>query len=1151
MAKNEQKIKFEADVSGFKANIKEAQKSIKTLNNELKLNREQLKGDEKDTTALSDRIETLNKKYEEQTKVVENTRLSYEKAVEVFGENSTEAENLKNKLLQEETALQRVRNEINETNKKLDAQTNWLKNTGKEWEESGKRLQEYGKKIESVGNKLSILSGAVGGIAVASLKSSVDFESAFTGVTKTVDGTEEQLAQLREEILELSTQLPSSASEIASVAESAGQLGIATEDIMSFTKVMIDLGNSTNVSADEASTSLAKFANVTKMSAKDYEKLGSTIVDLGNNFATTEADIIAMGQNLASAGTQVGMSQSDIMALATALSSVGLEAQAGGTAFSKALVSMQLAVETNSKDLKNWADVAGMSTKEFSKLFKEDATSALQAFIKGLSECGGESESAIKVLDDMGITETRLRDSLLRSANASDTFSSAIKVGSKAWEENTALTNEANKRYSTTESQMKMLKNEVQKTAIEFGDELAPSLRQIVKDAKPMLNAISSAVKSFSKLDAQTKQSILRMGALVVAGGPAIKMGGKLITTLGSAKTAVGTFTGAIGVLKKGEEGASDGAIKMASSIKGIASPAGMTTLAIGALAVGYGVYSAQMDKVTKAEREETQAIKDSVNATKEKLQSYQDERDAIDKNMQSKVSEINYNKSLFSELKTIVDENGKIKDGYENRAKYITTQLSDALGIEIGINGDVIESYQKIQEEIDNTLLKQQAYEKYQASQEKASQARKNQDSVTVELNETRTQLEELRKEYEKMTSSNGLKALNSTTGAIQHIATLGKSDGKLKNLQKNIEELTNKEKSLNDELVRYSDLTTEATRDAELWTSGTKEDLEQLANATSNYVEINGEFVKKTSKQNIEALQTNIRIEKEKLEESIKNNDETNQRILQDKIDNYNKQLEEQGKALLEMTSVTERNSPDVIEAWRQLAQSESDIYQQILSQCGPEQQKAIESMVNATNEYSPELINSTSQMMAEVGLKMQMSSEFRKKALENMQGFLNGLNDQELRGLLENAGISDVETVMKGIREGNLAQSEGQKILMSLSKGLQDGTLTSKLFNVASGLANKLSGMLSIKANISSTAIPGHKSGLDYVPYDNYIARLHKGERVLTAEENREYLAGNIENKVASRNIVVQFYPQTMDESELKRAENYIARKWGMSL
>jgi len=367
MAKNKQQIKFDADVSQFKTKIKESEKSITSLNNELKLNQAQLKGNSSDSNLLSQRIEILKQKYEEQTKVVENTRKSYEKAVETFGENSKQAENLKNKLLQTETAQQNIKNEINKTNQHLTVQTDKLLITGKAWQESGKTLKDYGSKIESVGNKLSIVSGIVGGIAVASLKASIDFETAFAGVIKTVNGTEQQLAELRQGILDMSTELPSSASQISAVAESAGQLGIQTENILDFTRVMIDLGNSTNVAAEEGATALAKFANITKMSADKYSNLGSTIVALGNNYATTEADIISMGQNLASAGTQVGMSQSDIMALATALSSVGLEAQAGGTAFSKALVEMQLAVETNSKDLKDWADVAGISTKEFSR----------------------------------------------------------------------------------------------------------------------------------------------------------------------------------------------------------------------------------------------------------------------------------------------------------------------------------------------------------------------------------------------------------------------------------------------------------------------------------------------------------------------------------------------------------------------------------------------------------------------------------------------------------------------------------------------------------------------------------------------------------------------------------------------------------------
>ena len=108
---------------------------------------------------------------------------------------------------------------------------------------------------------------------------------------------------------------------------------------------MIDLGNSTNLSSEDAASQLAKFANITEMSQKDFDKLGSSIVDLGNNFATTEADIVDMAMRLAGAGHQVGMSEGQILGLATALSSVGIEAEMGGSAMSKAMVKMQNAVE--------------------------------------------------------------------------------------------------------------------------------------------------------------------------------------------------------------------------------------------------------------------------------------------------------------------------------------------------------------------------------------------------------------------------------------------------------------------------------------------------------------------------------------------------------------------------------------------------------------------------------------------------------------------------------------------------------------------------------------------------------------------------------------------------------------------------------------
>ncbi len=114
----------------------------------------------------------------------------------------------------------------------------------------------------------------------------------------------------------MSKEIPASASAIAEVAEAAGQLGIEVPNILGFTRVMIDLGEATNLSSDEAATSLARLANITGMSQIDFDKLGSTIVALGNNLATTESEIVAMGGlRLAGAGSQIGLTEAQIMSL--------------------------------------------------------------------------------------------------------------------------------------------------------------------------------------------------------------------------------------------------------------------------------------------------------------------------------------------------------------------------------------------------------------------------------------------------------------------------------------------------------------------------------------------------------------------------------------------------------------------------------------------------------------------------------------------------------------------------------------------------------------------------------------------------------------------------------------------------------------------
>lgn len=576
----------EEGAKDFKKTLQDINIEMNKNYNQFKLTQSQWDNSTKSTEKLKAQQEYLTNAYEIQSDKVNVLKMQLADLENAENKNITAIKKKQNELTNAEIKLK------NYESKLKDVQTQ-LTNTGKKLEEWGEKVEKSGKKIENAGEKLSAFSAASISALTLSAKSAIDFEDAFAGVEKTVDGTKEQMEELKQGIRDMAKEIPSSTTEISAVAEAAGQLGIKTEDILSFTRVMIDLGNSTNLSAEEAALSLAKFANITKMSAKDYDKLGATIVDLGNNFKTTEADIVAMAQNLASAGTQVGMSQSDILSLATALSSVGLEAQAGGTAFSKALINMQLAVETNSKSLKDWADVAGMSVDDFSKLFKEDATKALQAFIEGLSKCGGETKSAIKVLDDMGITETRMRDALLRSANASETFTDAIKTGNKAWQDNTALTNEANKRYATLKSKIKMAISKLKDIAITLGDKLMPSIEKVIE-------GLGKWIDKFSTLSDKQVDMIVKIGLIVAAIGPLVTIIGKVTSVIGGTIKGIGTFTQAIGVARGKITSTSEAVNGLAKVFTVVTSPVGLACTAIGLAVAGIAIAVNESQKKTK-----------------------------------------------------------------------------------------------------------------------------------------------------------------------------------------------------------------------------------------------------------------------------------------------------------------------------------------------------------------------------------------------------------------------------------------------------------------------------------------------------------------------------------------------------------------------
>lgn len=351
----------------------------------------------------------------------------------------------------------------------------------------GAKMGKVSTSLAATAVRLAPIALAVGAVGKAALDASIEFESAFTGVLKTVDDATDEFgnlteagADLRRGILDMSTVMPASASAIAGVAEAAGQLGIRSENLLGFTRVMVDLGETTNLSADEAATALARLANVTGMPQTAFDRLGSTIVALGNSFATTEREIVEFAGRLSGAGTIVGLSEADILALGTALSSVGINAEAGGTAFSKVMIQIAQASRKGGDELEMFARVAGVSAKDFALAFERDPAGAIVAFVKGLGKIEEQGGNTFDVLEQLGVTEQRMRDALLRTAGASDVLAGALGVGREAWAANNALTKEANLRYGTTASKLEIVKNKAVALAVGIGDGYTPALRVVL-----------------------------------------------------------------------------------------------------------------------------------------------------------------------------------------------------------------------------------------------------------------------------------------------------------------------------------------------------------------------------------------------------------------------------------------------------------------------------------------------------------------------------------------------------------------------------------------------------------------------------------------------------------------------------------------------
>nr|DAK11502.1 MAG TPA: minor tail protein [Caudoviricetes sp.] len=556
-------IELGLDVSKFNPSLTSAKNAVKYFQNNVKALDSTLKNNGKSTELLKAKYKSLGQAIEAQKKVLDQMKQNFDKldpgsakfdkaAADIERENA-KLSAMEGQLYKVEQALKAVGRENSFFGK--------MENFGKNLVKSGDNIQKFGKKVSDFGGTLTkgVTAPLIASAGFA-VKAAVDYESAFAGVKKTVDGTPQQFDKLSASIREMAKEMPSSAVEIANVAEAAGQLGVPIGAIKDFSKTMINLGVSTNLSSEEAASSIAKIGNIMQVSGKDLgtwsAHFGSAVVDLGNHFATTERDIVEMTNRLAAGGKLAGLTTPDILGLATAMSSVGIEAEAGGTAMTQTLTGIGKAVSGVGKGAKEKLEViaqtAGMTAEQFSTAWKQKPAEALQQFIKGLQRAHDEGKNMDGILDELGMTGIRQGNMLKSLASASDKMGEAVSRSNSAWKENNALTNEASKRYETTESQLKIFKNQITDLAIEFGGPLLKAMNSGLQAAKPWVQKLADMAKAFSEMSESQQQNIIKWGLLAAGAGPALSILGKGIGVISGITKGIGFLTQGIGKVGSG-----------------------------------------------------------------------------------------------------------------------------------------------------------------------------------------------------------------------------------------------------------------------------------------------------------------------------------------------------------------------------------------------------------------------------------------------------------------------------------------------------------------------------------------------------------------------------------------------------------------------
>ena len=596
-------------------------------------------------------------------------------------------------------------------------------------EDTGKGIKEVGESIDTITKPIQYASTALAAGGVASAKFAIDFEDSFAGVKKTVDATPEQLAKIKQGIIDLSTTgidgrgaIPQTATELNELAAAGGQLGISQENIIDFTEVMAQMGSATNLVGEEGAATLARFQNVMGVGQNEIRNIGSAIVDLGNHSATTESEIAEMALRMGKYGSSVRMSAADVLGYSAALSSLGIEAQMGGSAIGRTWLSVETAVASGGEGLTKFAKYSGKSAEEFKEQWNTDSSGAFNGLLKGLQS----AENLTVALDDLGINNTQDIQAMMALVNGYDLVTESVNRSNTAYQENTALQEEFNAKNETTASKLANTKNNIIEAARSIGETMLPS----IKDAS---TTVADFAKGLSQMSDEQKKVVVNTGATVIAIGAISKVSAGAIKGVGGIVEAVGNIKKAF---------SAGGALaKFAPTLTSIGAAAGPAALAVAGIATAAIAGKVAYDKWYQSQYRWSEGLSEGNEKVKESLEKYKSLNDIqgqikslkmVIESPESSQEQVDNAKSKLEEIKEMLSQeynlvinsdNSNLDDAVEQVTKLSKNELQSNINNQraelselVNNNANYIQTRREAQENYNKELELQTKYSEAQS---------------------------------------------------------------------------------------------------------------------------------------------------------------------------------------------------------------------------------------------------------------------------------------------------------------------------------------------------------------------------------------------------------------------------------------------------